>query len=836
MHYAIAFLVGLLAFSSHAQRLTVVQADSVRLSLRDDPADTTRVGALLQLSDYYQHRTLNYRLNLDTALVLANQAYTLSKRLYYDKGQQEALFQQGKVFIKQEQYKNVQRLLQSGNEVTRIRLLLELGKNKLRPTYSQQAHLDSALWYFSQAERLSERLGRQSWQQESQIMTGVAYLFKGDCERSKIWFRRVIAARQRAGELKAWLRWATTQYSEWTFCESPDSLSRAFTLARQLGDRPKETLLLLMVGYNYLNEGRYRQAEQAALRALTIQKAIGYPVINRGYHTLLEENRHLEHQYLGNLLNAQSLVTDLSVADTPKSVFYHLEMIKDLERNGFQEDLDWPCFWLGNTYFNLGQYHKGITYFQRSLAVSHRKGEVVVFTGMVRRMAESLIKVGRARQAIKLLEDVTRQRQPVDYFEKAIMATGFGQCYTALQQYKRAEHYYQQTVAWSMKTGRENDQLFAWFNISKFYVATDQYTKAAASLKHTATYPKLLDPPSKMQMHLLQFKIDSALTNYSSALRHYQRYTALKDSLLNETTTKQMAELDVRYQTRQKEQALQLRQKDIRLLTQRSQTQQTQRNALIGGTLLLVALLGLGFNRYRLKQRSNQLLQAQQQEINHKNEDLQRLLTEQERLLKEIHHRVKNNLQVVMSLLNSQAASLHDPTALSAIQQSQHRVQAMALIHQKLYQTEGIARIPMPEYITELVGYLHESYDLSQPIRFDVEVAPIELDVTQAVPLGLIINEAITNVLKYAFPNGRSGTVQVRLHELSQGAYELVIADDGVGLPADFDPAQSRSLGMSLIRGFSEQLGGQLQIKNRPGLSIRLQFQEEMNADRFITF
>jgi two-component sensor histidine kinase len=285
------------------------------------------------------------------------------------------------------------------------------------------------------------------------------------------------------------------------------------------------------------------------------------------------------------------------------------------------------------------------------------------------------------------------------------------------------------------------------------------------------------------------------------------------------------------------------------------------------------------YNRYRLKQRSNRLLQAQQQqlqaqqqalqaqkdvlqaqkeEINQKNEHLSTLLDEKdsllgekdsligekegllkekdilleekEGLLKEIHHRVKNNLQIVMSLLNSQAASLADKAALSAIRESQHRVQAMALIHQKLYQSQGLARIPMPNYVTELVSYLRDSYRLAQPIRFQLRIDPVELDVTQAVPLGLILNEAVTNACKYAFPGGRAGTISVSLKQLTvvePATYLLLIEDDGVGLPQGFTPARSRSLGMTLLHGFSRQLKGKLLLGGPPGLSISLTFAEE---------
>jgi two-component sensor histidine kinase len=365
-----------------------------------------------------------------------------------------------------------------------------------------------------------------------------------------------------------------------------------------------------------------------------------------------------------------------------------------------------------------------------------------------------------------------------------------------------------------------------------------------------------------MEIHLMRFKVDSAGASYPAAIKHYQHYKALNDSIFNETQSKQIAQLSIGYETEKKEQDIKLKEKNIALLQEQSKVQQTQRNALVGGTALLLLMLGLIYNRYRLKRRSNKLLESQQQVlqnqqkvIGEKNSHLSELLrekdsligekdsllvqkdtlltekdlllTEKEWLLKEIHHRVKNNLQVVMSLLDSQADSLQDKAALSAIQESQHRVQAMALIHQKLYQSESLARIPMAEYIEEVVAYLSDSYSLYQPIRFDVEVEDIELDVTLAVPLGLIINEAITNAFKYAFPQERDGTITVRLHRVEEAIYELVIADDGVGLPANYDPSRSRSLGMTLIHGFSRQLGAKLTITNHHGLSFSLLFHEE---------
>jgi two-component sensor histidine kinase len=443
--------------------------------------------------------------------------------------------------------------------------------------------------------------------------------------------------------------------------------------------------------------------------------------------------------------------------------------------------------------------------------------------------------------------------------------------YTKLKQYPSAQRYCNQLLAMAEESGKDHrDQGNIYWAAFRFFIASKQHEQARKYLAKYELYSKQnSNPRGVYQAQLNWFKLDSIQGNYFSAIKHYQRYKLLQDSLFNEIKSRQIASSEVLHETEQKEKNIKLKQQRINLLTKQSELQNQQiqkdllvRNVFIGGAILLLLLLAVIYNRYRLKQRSNQLLQAQQKElqdqqreINHKNahlselltekdslltqkdallEEKDTLLTEKEWLLKEIHHRVKNNLQVVMSLLNSQAASLQDKAALSAIQESQHRVQAMAFIHQKLYQSESVARIPMAAYIEEVASYLHESYQLAQPVKLQVQVpAGMELDVTQAVPLGLIINEALTNAFKYAFPDGRSGCIGISLQQPEPGQYELVIADDGVGLPENYNPGRSRSLGMTLLHGFSEQLGGELTLTGPPGLRIQLLFAEEKLVPAF---
>jgi two-component sensor histidine kinase len=204
------------------------------------------------------------------------------------------------------------------------------------------------------------------------------------------------------------------------------------------------------------------------------------------------------------------------------------------------------------------------------------------------------------------------------------------------------------------------------------------------------------------------------------------------------------------------------------------------------------------------------------------------LLREKEWLLREVHHRVKNNLQIVMSLLSSQASYLEDEKALLAIQESQNRIHAISLSHQKLYMSEKIALIDMASYIREVVEYLHDSLQMQDQVRFHLSVEPIELSGALAVPLGLIINEAVTNSLKYAFPGARQGQVRIDLQQSDGSDCVLTIADDGIGLRPDFDLSRSRSLGMNLMKGLSKQLDGSLKIESADGLTIQVRFRHAL--------
>jgi two-component sensor histidine kinase len=200
-------------------------------------------------------------------------------------------------------------------------------------------------------------------------------------------------------------------------------------------------------------------------------------------------------------------------------------------------------------------------------------------------------------------------------------------------------------------------------------------------------------------------------------------------------------------------------------------------------------------------------------------------LTEKEVLLKEVHHRVKNNLQVISSLLNLQAAEITDPNTLIALRESQNRVRSMALIHEKLYQSHDLAHIDFSTYLQSLVVSLAQSYRVkTNRVDIQVQAEKIFLDLDTAIPCGLMVNELVSNSIKYAFPGERSGKILVSFNHNSDHHYSLTVWDDGIGLPPEFDLANSSSLGLKLVNSLVRQIDGELNVDGTKGMRFDISF------------
>ncbi len=215
-------------------------------------------------------------------------------------------------------------------------------------------------------------------------------------------------------------------------------------------------------------------------------------------------------------------------------------------------------------------------------------------------------------------------------------------------------------------------------------------------------------------------------------------------------------------------------------------------------------------------------------DISHRKQEEERIraaLKEKDILLGEIHHRVKNNLQIVYSLLNLQSARISDPAALEMLRDSQNRVHSMALIHQTLYGSQDFARVDFALFIDTLLPVLVKSYGIdTDRIAVRVDVEPVRLPIDIAIPCGLIVNELITNAFRHAFPEPRSGEIRVALTRQLGDEVLLSVSDDGCGLPDDLDIATTETLGLQLVWMLGQQIDGTLSIHPVGPTRISVQF------------
>ncbi len=611
--------------------------------------------------------------------------------------------------------------------------------------------------------------------------------------------------------------------------------NQARLLSRQTHHPVEEITACKNMAEVHLRQGKADQAERELQEAAAQYRTIGYKKLSSTYDLLAETSKYK---------------TDLH-----NEFKYRMEAVNSMEESADTALADYYYSRLALVYSDLGMYPESVTWIKRAMNILQQRSRLEDFYGDLSLLIYDLITEGKPEEALAFLQKVRKEVPPMNLAQKVDLNDMFGHCYKALGQYDKAESCYLEMMrAYNVTNFNKNfyttnkqmvtDHIYYYETMSEFYVFTKQYQKAGPYLNKILLLPAgVVRPVTLSKFHQMQFLVDSAAGNYIAAIRHLEWHKRINDSLYNATQSKQISELQIKYETGKKEQDLQALRSRGLLQEQELQKSAQARNFTYAFAGVLIVLTGVGYSRYRLKQQSNSQLQEQQKEIHSQYQALrklnaaqEKLLVEKEYLVKEIHHRVKNNLQIVISLLNAQSDFLDHPSALHAIRESRERMQAIALIHQKLYQPDQHMSISMNSYIQEMITYLGNSFTNAERFHFQLEVEDIDLDVSQAVPLGLILNEAITNAVKYAFPKDRKGAITIVLQKVNGEEILLKIADNGKGLPADFDFSGNNSLGIQLIRLFAEQLDGDIRFRNEGGVEISLIFRQHYATEVSASF
>lgn len=303
-------------------------------------------------------------------------------------------------------------------------------------------------------------------------------------------------------------------------------------------------------------------------------------------------------------------------------------------------------------------------------------------------------------------------------------------------------------------------------------------------------------------------ELDRLSGDFEQAYLGQRKISKTKDLIMKQENEKYVHELLEEYESEKK---------DVELRLQAIQLEQEQKDK----RTLLYLLAGIGLLGivvlYFLYERVKTGKQLEKQNLL-----IEKSLKEKSLLLKEIHHRVKNNLQVISSLLSIQSRHITDEKALAAVTESQQRVRSMALIHQNLYQEDDLTGINMGDYITRLSKNLFSSYKVSESrIKLETAVENLRLDIDTTIPIGLILNELISNALKYAFPEGREGILKVAMKIENEILY-LIVEDDGVGIPETKDLTKEASFGMKMVKTLSMKLKANMDVESKNGTKVIL--------------
>jgi two-component sensor histidine kinase len=395
-----------------------------------------------------------------------------------------------------------------------------------------------------------------------------------------------------------------------------------------------------------------------------------------------------------------------------------------------------------------------------------------------------------------------------------------GANYLGLNQYEESLENLNKALDCFRKITNKSGEGDALRSIGKTYYYMNELAKAEAfTLQGLALSKQIGELESVKFAYEILANIYSKKGNYQKAYENHVLYKNVSDQIFNEQINSKLTQIQMTHQFEQKQAVLKTQQEKKDVVLKKEALKQKRIKSIVLLTLLFVSVIALGvyMNLKRYK-KQKKIIESQKGLVEEQKEQIQNTLLEKETLLREIHHRVKNNLQIISSLLNIQSEEIKNKKVLASIQEGQSRVQAMSLIHQNLYQSEEIDRVNVDKYLHELIDYLSQMFiGKAKNIVVQIETSDIRFDFDTIIPLGLIVNELVSNAFKYAFQSKETGTITIKIKALNQIDYELTVEDDGNALPDNLDFKNSNSLGLKLVSILSKQLRGSFTATGKDG-------------------
>jgi len=539
---------------------------------------------------------------------------------------------------------------------------------------------------------------------------------------------------------------------------------------------------------------------------------LGIPNEEKAYFAIKESLRLAELEkdssILGNVYETYAGIENFFGNDQ-KSVDLYLHAIPFLQKYKKNFVLAGVYRKLGFIFYNADNYEKAKEYTILGYDIAKKNGiqrEEVITRSFIAKMQ---LHEGKIEEAIKGLTSTLKFFSSRRMYNHLVDVKGYLMvAHQANGDLEKAKDYQKSSEEDFERASRFGFKLKYHKNSLLYFIGLKNKRKARYHLNGIKTLLENSNDVGQIyRYHWLKSRYERAFGNLEQALRDIDIYLALRDSSEFEIQKKNIHDLEGKYKKNEQD-------KEIALLNSENELKASrlskQRQAIFGG---LIALFIFGFLSafiYRLYKK-----------VHSQNAVIKSALSEKDTLLREIHHRVKNNLQVISSLLALQSRYIIDEKALSALKEGQDRVHSMALIHQDLYENNDLTGVNTQMYLEQLVENLFDSYNIDEDrISYVIDVEEIILDVDTMIPLGLIINELVSNSLKHAFEEGALGEISVSLKEREKKLY-LQVRDDGKGVSSIKD-IEGQSFGFELIKAFTTKLKAEMNVTSEEGLNIEI--------------
>ena len=559
------------------------------------------------------------------------------------------------------------------------------------------------------------------------------------------------------------------------------SLQQAYHLAKRLGSTDWMPDLETSIGRGYANQGQ----PDSALHYFTLAR-MGFERMGQQQKLANVFNKiRWVHNYLGHYERANQY------AFQALAIYESLQDEKGIANTNT---------YVSEILYQQQKWQAAIEYAEKAYQIQKKLNLREDLACTAQALGDTWLQLTDYNKALAYQNEGLAIRQALSRpLDVALSLNSRGNAFKFLKRYPEALKDYQEALRMAEAVAFMPLEVSCTSNIGHIYSLQGNHRKA---LPYHLKAQRLIEASSQWEKSVENYRLLAeaygSIGRYDSAF-HFQKLNKLmSDSLLNQENAARMSELQTKYETAQKE---------TQIAAQSAQIGRAQFRFWVVVAMMVAALLA-GALLYRL---TRQLRQRN---------------AEKEFLIKEIHHRVKNNLQVLSSLLHLQSRQITDETALDAVREGQNRVDAMGLIHQKLYMGDNMAAVEMRGYLQNLGETLLDSFGLDDGrVKMTYSLETMHLDVDTAIPLGLIINELVTNSLKYAFPNGRSGTVEIALRKDDAGYLCLKVADDGVGKAAAPELKNSTSFGAHLVQMLSKKLKGKPEVlEQATGYATEIRF------------